>query len=76
MRADKDAAANLAVKDLKAAPTAAAARPCSSTSRSTPATNEATAVTWTRKGEVHAADGMKAARFNDPDGNIFSIVSS
>ena len=30
----------------------------------------------TRKGDVHAADGMKVAWFKDPSGNILSIQSS
>ena len=29
----------------------------------------------TLKGDIHVADGMKAAWFKDPDGNILSIVS-
>ena len=29
----------------------------------------------TRKGDVHVAEGMKAAWFKDPDGNILAIVS-
>ena len=28
-----------------------------------------------REGDLHVADGMKAAWFKDPDGNIFSIVN-
>ncbi len=27
----------------------------------------------TRKGDIHVADGMKAAWFKDPDGNILSL---
>jgi catechol 2,3-dioxygenase-like lactoylglutathione lyase family enzyme len=29
----------------------------------------------TRKGDVHVSDGMKAAWFMDPDGNILAMVS-
>jgi catechol 2,3-dioxygenase-like lactoylglutathione lyase family enzyme len=29
----------------------------------------------TRKGDVHVADGLKAAWFKDPDGNILALVS-
>ena len=29
----------------------------------------------TLKGDVHVADGMKAAWFKDPDGNILALVS-
>jgi catechol 2,3-dioxygenase-like lactoylglutathione lyase family enzyme len=29
----------------------------------------------TRKGDVHVAEGMKAAWFKDPDGNIHALVS-
>jgi catechol 2,3-dioxygenase-like lactoylglutathione lyase family enzyme len=121
---DKDAAANLAVKDLKAAKKfyegtlglkavgregehLIAYRSGASTllvyKSQYAGTNKATAVTWTvgkelesivqalkakgvafehydiagmtRKGDVHVADGMKAAWFKDPDGNILSIVS-
>jgi catechol 2,3-dioxygenase-like lactoylglutathione lyase family enzyme len=124
MLAEKDAAANLAVKDLKAAKKfyegtlglkpvgregdhLIAYRSGGSTllvyKSQYAGTNKATAVTWsvgdeleaivrtlkakgvafehydlpgmTRKGDVHAADGMKAAWFKDPDGNILSIVS-
>jgi catechol 2,3-dioxygenase-like lactoylglutathione lyase family enzyme len=124
MLADKDAAANLAVKDLKAAKKfyegtlglkavgregehLIAYRSGASTllvyKSQYAGTNKATAVTWsvgdeleaivralkakgvafehydlpgmTRKGDVHVADGMKAAWFKDPDGNILSIVS-
>lgn len=30
----------------------------------------------TRKGDVHVADGFKAAWFKDPDGNILNIAGS
>jgi catechol 2,3-dioxygenase-like lactoylglutathione lyase family enzyme len=124
MLADKDVAANLAVKDLKVAKKfyegtlglkpvgregdhLIAYRSGASTllvyKSQYAGSNKATAVTWsvgdeletivrtlkakgvafehydlpgmTRKGEVHVADGMKAAWFKDPDGNILSIVS-
>ena len=124
MLADKDAAANLAVRDLEAAKKfyegtlglKAFAHEgeeviAYSSGRSTllvyksqyAGTNKATAVTFTvggeleaivralkakgvqfehydlpgmsRKGDVHAAGGMKAAWFKDPDGNILSLVS-
>jgi catechol 2,3-dioxygenase-like lactoylglutathione lyase family enzyme len=124
MLVDKDVAANLAVKDLKAAKKfyegtlglkpvgregdhLIAYRSGASTllvyKSQYAGTNKATAVTWsvgdeveeivrglkakgvtfehyelpgmTRKGDIHVADGMKAAWFKDPDGNILSIVS-
>jgi catechol 2,3-dioxygenase-like lactoylglutathione lyase family enzyme len=124
MLADKDAAANLAVKDLKVAKKfyegTLGLKPIGSEDEDLIAyrsggstvlvyksqyagTNKATAITWTvgdeleaivrtlkakgvafehydlpgmtRKGDVHVADGMKAAWFKDPDGNILSIVS-
>jgi catechol 2,3-dioxygenase-like lactoylglutathione lyase family enzyme len=124
MLANKNAAANLAVKDLKAAKKfyegtlglkavghegddLIAYRSGGSTllvyKSQYAGTNKATAVTWTvgeeledivralnakgvrfehydlpgmtRKGDVHVADGMKAAWFKDPDGNILSLVS-
>jgi catechol 2,3-dioxygenase-like lactoylglutathione lyase family enzyme len=124
MLADRDAAANLAVKDLKVAKKfyegTLGLKPVGREGEHLIAyrsgashllvyksqyagTNKATAVTWsvgdeleaivralkakgvpfehyelpgmTRKGDVHVADGMKAAWFKDPDGNILSLVS-
>jgi catechol 2,3-dioxygenase-like lactoylglutathione lyase family enzyme len=124
MLADKDAAANLAVKDLKPARKfyegTLGLKPVGHEGEHLVAyrsgvatllvyksqhagTNKATAVTWTvgekleeivralkakgvsfehydlpgmtRKGDVHAAAGMKAAWFKDPDGNILCLVS-
>lgn len=124
MLAERDAAANLAVKDLKAAKKfyegTLGLKPVGREGEHLIAyrsgvsnllvyksqyagTNKATAVTWTvgdeleaivrtlkakgvafehydlpgmtRKGDVHVADGMKAAWFKDPDGNILSLVS-
>jgi catechol 2,3-dioxygenase-like lactoylglutathione lyase family enzyme len=124
MLADKQAAANLAVKDLEAArrfyegtlglepvgregEDLIAYRSGVSTilvyQSQYAGTNKATAVTWTvgdkleeivralkakgvafehydlpgmtRKGDVHVAEGMKAAWFKDPDGNILCVVS-
>lgn len=124
MLGGKDAAATIAVRDLKAAkkfyegtlglkqadaqePEAVTYKSGSSTIlvyRSQYAgTNKATAATWevgddiervvqtlkskgvafehydmpgmTLKGDVHVADGMKAAWFKDPDGNILALVS-
>jgi catechol 2,3-dioxygenase-like lactoylglutathione lyase family enzyme len=124
MLGGKDAAATIAVRDLKAAKKfyegtlglkqAAAQEPEAVTYKSGSSTilvyrsqyagtNKATAATWevgddiervvqtlkskgvafehydmpgmTLKGDVHVADGMKAAWFKDPDGNILALVS-